>query len=94
MSERTAMTEPAFRVEINDSKVCRSCGSGAFWEVVGPDNMARSYGDKKEAEEMAEELSRAYEKGRQGDRKRVHAANAEIRAALEKMMLEMESDES
>jgi hypothetical protein len=90
------MTEPAFRVEINDSKVCRSCGSGAFWDVVGPDNVivARSYGNKNDAEEMAEELSDAYEKGRHSGRKRVRAATAEILAALENMMLEMDHKET
>jgi hypothetical protein len=89
------MPEPAFRVERDDSKVCKSCGSGGFWDVVGPDNVAlgRSYVDKNEAEEKAEELSLAYEKGRQGGRERADAATAKIRAALEKMMLEMEGGE-
>ena len=72
-----------------------TCGSGAFWNVVGPDDVAlgNCYGNKEEAEEMADELSSAYEKGRQGGREHVHAATAEIRAALEKMMLEMQGGE-
>jgi hypothetical protein len=88
------MTEPAFKVEMDDSKVCGNCGRGAFWDVVGQDNVFLGrYDNKKDAEEMAEKLSHAYEKGRQGDRERVHAATAEIRAALEKMLLEMEGGE-
>ena len=58
---------PAYKVEIDDSEVCAHCGRGALWLVVGPDGaaMGRSFYDKGDAEDLASEMSFAYEKGRQ-----------------------------
>jgi hypothetical protein len=48
-----------------ESDGCEKCGHGAMWNVVGPDGTAISitYGDREDADDMAEQLSRAYEDG-------------------------------
>jgi hypothetical protein len=58
----------AYRVEI-DVSGCPKCGHGAYWDVIGPDDvaLATSYADKEDAIEIAEILNMAYEAGRKSN---------------------------
>jgi hypothetical protein len=62
----------AYKVERDDSHECPTCGHGCIWEVVGPDDVALgvSYTDKEDADDVAEELSLAYEAGLMAERER------------------------
>lgn len=53
-----------YYIEI-DTIGCHTCGLGKTWMVVGPDGCGggTSYGDKDEAEEIADMLNEAYAKG-------------------------------
>jgi hypothetical protein len=57
------MDAPCYKVEIDDSRACDHCSSGAYWDIVGPDGVAlgRSFGDPEDAEDVAEDLNRARE---------------------------------
>lgn len=56
--------DPAFRMERSESKSgCGHCGSEVeLWDVVGPDGVAlgTSYAKDDDAQQMADELSRAF----------------------------------
>ena len=48
-----------------DDQVCKYCGHGKTWTVVGPDGYAigTSYSDEEEAGYIAELLNGAYQSG-------------------------------
>ena len=54
-----------YQVE-RDGVACAVCGAGGTWTVYGPDGIGIgiSYYNPSDAEDMAEMLSHAYEKGR------------------------------
>jgi hypothetical protein len=64
-SEDVEMLGAAFRAEV-DCEGCESCQAGRLWRVVGPDDFALGtmYGDREEAEWVADCLNDAYEHGR------------------------------
>lgn len=55
---------PAYRVEIEKTG-CQHCEAGRMWDVIGPDEMALgiSYSLKEDADDMAEYMNMAYERG-------------------------------
>ena len=59
------MSDPAYKVEVDDSNVCPHCCRGAYWDIIRPHGVAlgTSYSNKEDAEAIAEELSLAYEMG-------------------------------
>ena len=56
----------AYRVEV-DHEGCEKCGAERTWTLIGPDRYAIgiSYGKQEDAEEMADDLNEAFEKGKQ-----------------------------
>jgi hypothetical protein len=55
-----------FVVQPDKSKACKNCKAGTMFDVVyDPDDVAlgTSYNSKDDAEDMAEELNRAFELG-------------------------------
>lgn len=63
--------KPAYRVQIG-SWGCSKCGNEKEWLVIQPDDVAlgRTFDNPNDAEEMAEELNRAYELGRKSAAKK------------------------
>lgn len=63
-----ASVEPIiYRIEREvDPDSCKACRHGDMWNVVGPDDIAisMSYEREEDAEDMAEQLSRAFILGR------------------------------
>ena len=63
--EAAQEVEGPFIVE-SEGRGCDKCGAGEFWNVVfKPEDVALStaYGDKEEAEDLAEDLNNAFRKG-------------------------------
>jgi hypothetical protein len=54
----------AYKVE-QEHPGCSKCGEGKTWVVIGPDGFAggTSYGREEDAEEHADDMSRAFEAG-------------------------------
>jgi len=65
-AECNKLVEPAYKVEKDDTKACRDCGHGTYWDVIGPGDVAlgHSFSDPEEAEWIAAMMSVAYEAGR------------------------------
>jgi len=61
--------EKPYTVEQDDSGCCL-CGNGKTWNVIDPDGIASgtSYGDKEDAEDLADELNRAFHLGQVKER--------------------------
>ena len=57
--------ETPYFVEVDDNG-CRTCGQGRNWVVVDPDGIrgSTSYGLQEDAEDLAEDLNRAFNRGR------------------------------
>jgi DNA-directed RNA polymerase subunit RPC12/RpoP len=68
-------TKMPYTVEVDDRETCPHCGSKRVWNVVGPDGVALgvSFGDKEDANEVADDLSRAYLAGAQAALKTLRA---------------------
>lgn len=62
--ETPELEKAEYRVEPK-GKACQHCGLGEMWDVVDSDDVALgiSYGSKEDAEEMADELNRAFLRG-------------------------------
>ena len=62
-----------YRVEVNAERGCVTCGHGYMFEVVGPDETAlgQSWGDRGDAQYMADCLNAAYELGCAAGRKQL-----------------------
>jgi hypothetical protein len=60
-------TKLPYTVTADDSNRCECCGRGRTWEVVGPDGVALgiAYDNQSNADEFADDLSRAYLAGAQ-----------------------------
>jgi hypothetical protein len=60
-------TKMPYTVEPDDSSFCVNCGTGRMWDVIGPDGVAlgMSFGIESDAEDLADNLSRAYLAGAQ-----------------------------
>ena len=58
-------TQNAYRVEV-ELKGCKCCRAGRTWMVVDPNESAGGtvYGNKEDADEIAEMLNEAFELGR------------------------------
>lgn len=63
--------KPAYRVE-EEICGCSECGDKKTWHIIKPDGMALliGFGEREVADEMAEELNRAYELGRESAEKK------------------------
>ena len=57
--------ENPYFVEV-DNNGCRECGHGRNWVVVDPDGIrgGTSYGLEEDADDLAEDLNRAFNRGR------------------------------
>jgi len=60
-------TRMPYRALPDDSDACAHCGSGLRWLVVGPDEVALgiSFENEEAAEDLADNMSRAYLAGAQ-----------------------------
>lgn len=62
------MAEPAYKLEQGGAPLgCPTCGHETpGWDIIGPDGIAgdTTYMRKGDAEDMAERLNEAYEKGK------------------------------
>ena len=67
MTDLTRTAEPSdpYVVEIDDGAMCRHCGHGRMWLVVGPGDVAEgiSFADETDAHEYAGALNSAFNKG-------------------------------
>lgn len=64
LTKKKQTIQPAYRVEI-DISPCEFCGSTGTFHVVGPDGygLGSSYVDEVDAENIADALNDAYQRG-------------------------------
>jgi hypothetical protein len=72
MQENPELEEP-YTVEQTEEQTesgCEHCGAGKMWLIIDPDGIAggTSYGDKEEADDLAQELNRAFHLGQAKER--------------------------